>query len=474
MMRNILLVLVIICSFYVESATAKISVATPTDCISIYSGDRITRTVRIEVNESGWYSVYAIGDIDVRPDSRKVYVEKGKPRDVYFTIRAPIDVVDDYFSVTFALYDEDDEYLSDTTICVHVSRYGEAAASVTDFSFGAQEYYERGGYIEVPLYVRNTGSADVTVEFQADYSDVRFTKTSVFVRVGDEEVILAKIPSTDSLPSTITFYAYGNNIRKETKLRFTSDTAEQMVDLLVPNDIVLEGDVTRVPVKITNYGSTRVVVTPVIKDGPFGIQSFAETAILYPKQTKIINMLIKSGDVLRTGQRVSELCLLDDAQIAIHCTYVVLIVPSPDAEASRDVVNGEKMVEITINNGAKDYEGVEVNVEAPKGWLARVEPADVFNISAYETANVKVYFLPGDNAEDGLATITVTAPDGTTLAKETVDLNKSELTGLAVLGNVSPIWAVVGLLILALLFFFLNRGGDNNGIEKLKDEITKK
>jgi len=399
------------------------------------------------------------------------------PKYVYFTIRAPFDVVDDYFSVTFTLYDADNQYVDDTTMCIHVSRYGEAAASVTDFAFGAKEYHEEGGYVVIPLYVKNTGSVDTTVEFLADYSDVRFTKTAVFVRAGGEAEVLAKVPGTDDLPSSITFYAYGNGVRKEVKVRFTSDTAEQVVDVQMPDEITLNQGITYVPLKMTNYGGTRIVVTPKLKDAPFGINSYAEPVALYPKQTATVNLIVKARDVLQTGQRVAKLCLLDDAQVSTFCKYLVLNIPAPETEDSKvTVTDGEKVVSITINNGAKDYDNVSVDVDAPRGWLVRVEPSDVLNRPAYEALDLNVYFMPSSGAEDGLATVSVRAPDGTILAKRTVDLSKSELTGFGVLGDVSPAWAIVGLIVLAVLFALFSKGGspNNKGVEQLKAEIVKK
>jgi len=463
---------------FAVTGLAKISVTAPTECISVYPGDSITKAVRVDVEQSGWYTIQVTGDIDVRPDSWTGYVSEDEPKYVYFTIRAPVDVVDDYFSVTFTLYDVNGQYVDDTTMCIHVSRYGEAAASVTDFVFGAQEYYEEEGYIVVPLYVKNTGSVDLTVEFLADYSDVRFTKTSLFVRAGGEERVLAKIPSTDQLPSSITFYAYGNGIRREVKVRFTSDTAEQAVELQVPDEITLDRGITYVPVRITNYGDTRVVVTPKLKDAPFGVQSFADSVALYPKQTATVNMIVRARDVLRTGQRVARVCLLDDAQVPVACKYVVLHIPAPETEeATVTVSEGEKVVGITINNGAKEYDNAVVDVETPKGWLVRVEPSDIIDIPAYERVDVKVYFKPADGAEDGVATVLIRAPDGTILAKKTVSLSKSELTGFGVLGGVSPAWIIVGLVVLAVLFALFSKGGSSRGngsIEELKAEITKK
>ena len=460
-----------------ETGLAGISITTPTGCVSVYPGDSITRAVRVDVDYSGWYEIYVTSDIDVRPGSWVGYISESEPKYVYFTIRAPVDVIDDYFSVTFTLYDFDGQYVDDTTMCVHVSRYGEAAASVTDFAFGAEEYYEEDGYIVIPLYVKNTGSVDMTVEFLADYTDVRFTKTSVFVRAGDEEKVLAKVPSTDDLPSSITFYAYGNGVRKEVKVRLTSDTVEKAVELQVPDEITLNEGVTYVPVKITNYGDTKIEVTPKLKDAPFGVRSFAESVTLYPKQTATVNMIVRARDVLQTGKRVARVCLLDDAQVPLVCKYVVLDIPAPKAkDANITVVDGEKLVEIVINNGAKEYDNVVVDVEAPKGWLVRVEPSDILDIPAYETVEVKVYFAPSGDAESGLATVVVRAPDGTVLAKKTVNLDKSELTGFAVLGSFSPVWAIVGIIILALLFALFSKGGTSGdeNIEKLKAEITKK
>ncbi len=270
---------------FAAAGWAKISVTAPTDCVSVYPGDSITKAVRVDVDQSGWYTVKASGDIDVRPDSWTGYVRADEPKYVYFTIHAPVDVTDDYFTVTFTLYDVNGQYVDDSTMCIHVSRYGQAAQGVTNFIFGAQDYYEEDGYIVVPLYVQNTGSVDLTVSFLSDYSDVRFTKTSVFVRAGGEAKVLAKIPSTDQLPSKVTFYAYGNGIRKEVVVRFTSDTVQQDIDLVVPDEITINKGITYVPVQITNYGDTVIKVTPKLKDAPFGVTSYADPVMLYPKQT---------------------------------------------------------------------------------------------------------------------------------------------------------------------------------------------
>ncbi len=463
---------------FAASGLAKISVSAPTECVTLYPGDSMTKAIRVDVDESGWYTVKVTGDIDVRPDSWTGYVDEDEPKYVYFTIRAPVDVTDDYFTATFTLYDVNGQYIDDTSMCIHVSRYGEAAASVTSFVFGAEEYYEEDGYIVVPLYVKNAGDVDMTVDFLADYADVRFTKTSVFVRAGSEEKVLAKIPSNDELPSSITFYAYANGIRKDVRVRFTTDTVEQQVEMSLPDEITLNKGVTYVPIQITNYGDTKITVTPKLKDAPFGVRSFADEVTLYPKQTVTVNMIVSAEDVLQTGNKVARVCLLDDAQVETKCSYIVLRIPAPEAkEATETVEDGQMVVELSVSNGAKDYDNTVVDVETPEGWLVRVEPSDILDIPAYEKQDIKVYFKPTDDAEDGLATIVVRAPDGTILAKKTVALEKSKLTGYALMGSGSWAWIVIGLIILALLFALFSKGstGSSNGnIEELKAEITKK
>jgi len=463
---------------FAAAGWAKISVSAPTECVTVYPGDSMTKAIRVDVDRSGWYTIKATGDIDVRPDSWTGYVDEDEPKYVYFTIRAPVDVTDDYFSVTFTLYDVNGQYVDDTSMCIHVSRYGEAASSVTEFIFGAQDYYEEDGYIVVPLYVENTGDADMTVNFFADYSDVRFTKTAVFVRAGGEAKVLAKIPSTDQLPSSVTFYAYANGIRKDVKVRFTSDTVEQEIEMSMPDEITINKGITYVPVQITNYGDTKITVTPKLKDAPFGVTSYADPVTLYPKQTVTVNMIVSADDVLQTGNKVARVCLLDDAQVAIKCSHVVLRIPAPETgETTEKVEDGQKVVMMSINNGAKDYDNTVVDVETPEGWIVRVEPSDILDIPAYEKQDIKVYFKPTEKAEDGLATIIVRAPDGTILAKKTVSLEKSKLTGYALVGSGSWAWIVVGLIILALLFALFSKGGEatsNGNIEELKAEITKK
>ncbi|MDN5358439.1 MAG: NPCBM-associated, domain of alpha-galactosidase [Candidatus Diapherotrites archaeon] len=463
---------------FTAAGWAKISVTSPSECISVYPGDTITKAIRISVEDSGWYTVKATGDIDIRPDSWTGYVDEDEPKYVYFTIRAPMDVTDDYFTATFTLYDVNGQYVDDTSMCIHVSRYGEAAAEVTDFIFGAQEYYEEDGYIVVPLYVQNTGDVDMTVDFLADYSDVRFTKTAVFVRAGGEAKVLAKIPSDADLPSSITFYAYGNGVRKEVKVRFTSDTVEQEIELQLPDDIVINKGITYVPVHITNYGETKITVKPKLKDAPFGVSSYADTVTLYPKQTETVNMIVRADNVLQTGDRVARVCLLDDADVELKCKYVALHIPAPEAgEATETVKDGEKLVTITINNGAKHYRNATVDVDVPEGWIVRVEPSDILDIPAYEKEDITVYFKPTEKAEDGLATIVVRAPDGTVLAKKTVSLDKSKLTGYAVMGGNAAAWIIVGLIILAVLVALFSKGGEsssNGSIEELKAQITKK
>ncbi len=456
---------------------AKIYVSNATNCMTMYPGDSVTKAVTISVDKSGWYTVVASGTINITPAEQSVYVEAGVPRTVFFTINAPADVTDDYFYATFTLYDVNQQYVDSQTMCIHVSRYGEAAASVTDFVFGAKQYYEDHGYMVVPLYVENTGSVPVSVDFTSDFQDVIFTETSVNVEPGRTVTILAKIPASDQIPAAVTFYAYGNGIRKTVVVRFPNAVATPALEIQVPNEVTIENGTTFVPVKVINTGNTAIEVKPVLKNAPFGVASYSDYKKVYPKQETVFNMIVTAQGVLSTGTKVAQVCLVDKAEVPQACRYIVLKLPGAQTkEVNTTVVNGQVEATITVSAGAKAYDNVIVQVTAPEGWQYKVEPADVLNIPAYSTETVKVYFKPTDNAQAGTASIVLKTPDGTIIAQKTVPLSPSNVTGYAVLGGNSAAWIVVGIIVLAVLFALFSKGGkgSNGELEEIKAEITKR
>ncbi len=464
---------------FAVGAWAKISVAGPAtaNCETVYPGSTITRAIHVSADQAGWYTIVATSALTVGPQHTQVYLKDGESKDVIFTIQVPSNVDDQYYTVTWTLYDQNDNYVDDTTQCFHVTKYTAGAEGAgTDYIFGAKEYYEEDGYLVIPLYVTNTGRTDVTVDFVSNFQDVVFTKNAVLVRPGRTVEILAKIHTSEQLPSTITFYAYGNGIRKETQVHFTSNTFSDRLDVQFPTEVTIKQGTTFVPVRITNYGTTVVKVTPKLVDAPFGIGSYADEETIYPEQTKVVTMIVTAKDVLSAGDKVAQLCLVDDAGVRRECKHVLIHVPAAKtAEANVNVVAGQYEVDLQLQNGATSYDVAYVDIQMPKGWTAKIYPSDTLSIKPYQLVDVKVFFKPGADAEDGIATIYLKSADGTVLAQKTVDLSKSKLTGYSVLGGNTAAWIVVGIVVLALLLALFSKGGkESSEFDELKAEITKK
>ncbi len=465
---------------FAVGAWAKISVVSPSQesCQAVYPGSTITRTIHVDVNQSGWYTIAATSAVTVGPQHEQVYLRAGEGKDVIFTIQFPSNVDDQYYTVTWTLYDANGNYVDDTTECFHVTKYQATAEGAgTDFLFGAKAYYEDSGYIVVPLYVTNTGRTDVTVDFVSDFQDVIFTKNAVLVRPGRTVEILAKIPAADQIPSTITFYAYGNGIRRETVVHFPGTVFSDRIDVQFPPEIAIKNGTTFVPVKITNMGTTAVTLTPKLVDAPFGIASYADSVTLYPRQTKTITMIVTAQGVLSSGQKVAKLCLLDDAGVRRVCKYILIDLPGAHtSESNVSVANGQYEVDLKLQNGATAYDVAYVDVQMPKGWTVQIYPSDTLSIKPYQLVDIKAIFKPGKDAQDGLATVYLKSADGTVLAQKTIQLSKSKLTGYAVLGGSTAAWVVVGIVVLALLLALFSKGnsGGSSEFDELKAEITKK
>ncbi|NPA76308.1 MAG: hypothetical protein GXN93_00960 [Candidatus Diapherotrites archaeon] len=472
-------VLALALMLFAVGAWAKISVASPSTatCETVYPGSTITRAIHVDADQTGWYTIVATSALTVGPQHTQVYLRAGESKDVIFTIQFPSNVSDQYYTVTWTLYDQNDNYVDDTTECFHVTKYAaNAQGANTNFLFGAKEYYQEDGYLVVPLYVTNTGSTDVTVDFVSDFQDVVFTENAVLVRPGRTVEVLAKIPTSDQIPTTITFYAYGNGIRKETQVHFTTNTFSDRLDVQFPTEVTIQKGTTFVPVRITNYGSTTVTVQPKLVDAPFGIASYSDQVTLYPQQTKVVTMIVTARDVLSTGDKVAQLCLLDQAGVRRVCKHIIIHVPAAKAsEANVNVVAGQYEVDLQLQNGATSYDVAYVDVQMPKGWTAKIYPSDTLSIKPYQLVDVKVLFKPGPDAEDGVATIYLKSADGTVLAQKTVTLSKNKLTGYAVLGGNTAAWIVVGIVVLALLLALFSKGGKSGDeFDELKAEITKK
>jgi len=259
-------------------------------------------------------------------------------------------------------------------------------------------------------------------------------------------------------------------------VHFTSNTFSDRLDVQFPTEVTIKQGTTFVPVRITNYGTTVVKVTPKLVDAPFGIGSYADEETIYPEQTKVVTMIVTAKDVLSAGDKVAQLCLVDDAGVRRECKHVLIHVPAAKAsEANVNVVAGQYEVDLQLQNGATSYDVAYVDVQMPKGWTAKIYPGDTLSIKPYQLVDVKVLFKPGADAEDGIATIYLKSADGTVLAQKTVDLSKSKLTGYSVLGGNTAAWIVVGIVVLALLLALFSKGGkESSEFDELKAEITKK
>ncbi len=454
---------------------AKISVVSGeyAHCETVYPGDKIVKTLRLEVDQSGWYHLSVSTSLMVYPEEKDIYLEADEPYYMPVTIQTPI-VDDAYYTVVFTLTDENGAFVDETTYCVHVTR---AARGVTgtegDFEFAAGEVCHEDGYIVIPLYIRNLGRTPLVVELDADYYGTKFTRTSLTVYPGREETVYAKISAKETVPSKVTFYAFYNGGRKETTVYIGEEDVEPEILMEVPSTIVIAKDIVFVPVKITNTGPSTIEGKIVGVSMPYGVSVLSDDVKLGPKEIATTTLIVNAKNVLLTGEYVAKICFETHTGERVACKHVIVELPSIERKSVEVEARAtEQVVVFEIENGPKEYRGVHVEAKLPKGWMAQVEPSE-FDLGPNETQRIVVTLKPTDEAVDGTARIVVKAADGTVIATKTLNLKKSALTGYAVAG-VSPAWLIVIVVILAVLYALFTRGGGKTEYEELKAEVMKK
>ncbi len=455
---------------------AKISVLSGeyAGCEPVYPGTSVVKTLVLEVEQSGWYHVSASSELTVIPSERDVYLQADEPYYMPVKIVTPVTLTDTYYTVVFTLTDENGNFVDQETYCVYVTRGAKGTTGVEgDFEFGAGEPQHEDGYIVVPLYVRNLGKSPVVVDFDSDYFGTRFSRTSVTVYPGREATVYAKIKADETVPSTVTFYAFAAGTRKDATVFIGEEDVEPEIIVDVPERIVVAGDITTVPIRITNTGPSTVTGKIVGVSLPYGVSVYSDTVKLGPKAIETASIILSAKNVLLSGDYVAKLCFETDSGERVSCKHVILELPTIERKDVKVEARGaEQVVVFEIENGPRAYSGVHVETQLPRGWVAKVEPGE-FDLGPNETQKITVTLMPTENAVDGTARIVVKAADGTVIAQKTLTLSKSGLTGYAIAG-VSPAWIIVAVIVIAVLYALFAKKREGAEYEELKAEITKK
>lgn len=98
--------------------------------------------------------------------------------------------------------------------------------------------------------------------------------------------------------------------------------------------------------------------------------------------------------------------------------------------------------ELTVvisNNGTAPLEAVNLTASAPSGWQVTFDPATVDGVAAQQAANAVAQIQPSSDAIAGDYVVTMTAQNDE--ASESVEIRVTVET--------SPVWGVVGLLLIA-------------------------
>lgn len=93
---------------------------------------------------------------------------------------------------------------------------------------------------------------------------------------------------------------------------------------------------------------------------------------------------------------------------------------------------------VVTNNGTAPLEAVNLTATAPSGWQVTFDPATVDGVAAQQAANAVARIQPSGDAIAGDYVVTVTAQNDE--ASEAIDIRVTVET--------SPVWGVVGLLLI--------------------------
>ena len=94
---------------------------------------------------------------------------------------------------------------------------------------------------------------------------------------------------------------------------------------------------------------------------------------------------------------------------------------------------------VISNNGTAPLEAVNLTASAPSGWQVTFDPATVDGVAAQQAANAVARIKPSSDAIAGDYVVTMTAQNDE--ASESVEIRVTVET--------SPVWGVVGLLLIA-------------------------
>ncbi len=446
-------------------------------CTVMSPGQTKMFVLSVEEPETAQYIVTITSDgLSVYPKEFHLYLEGNETATRWVKVTAPVMVVDQYYTLDVSVYKADtSELVESKQYCFRVYK-GILGSQLPDVTFGYKNVRVEKGIVYVTLYVSNMSRSTISAKLDSDYGRVTFDMNPVIVKPYRTVTVKAEIPVDEYLPEYVKFYAVIDDTTKEITVKMPMPEAIQpKVFIDVPERIVISQPLTELLITVTNEGESPITIVMGGKGLPAGVNVTSDEMTVAPGQTVAVKTYITAPRVLKTGTFLSKICVKDTYGAELACKYTVIEINSRSKTAVETTPSAKGLtVTMTVNNGAKPYYGVSVEITAPKGWKFEANP-QTFDLGAYESRSIEVTFVPEKNAVDGTAVIRLIAPDGTVIAQKVVELKKSALTGYATAGSSSTLGLIIAAIVIALIIALIVKKGkevEETSVEF--EELTKK